>query len=135
MIKKDLFIPYSLALKLKDKGFDERCFGIHADDHDLIWNRLSGYEYGEATNSILEKHYKGRNLATAATPQQAIDWLDKKHGLGIEVALDGTLMWVWRVTPLHPKASYQQQKVCTYVHSTRNEAETEAIKEALNLII
>lgn len=124
---EEIFAPYEVALKFKEKGFEEECFGYWFMD-------FKGYSITYPQTQF-KKWHNDKKETLALTRQQAIDWLDKKHGLGIEIALDGTLMWVWRVTPLHPKASYQQQKVCTYVHSTRNEAETEAIKEALNLII
>jgi hypothetical protein len=33
---RDQFVPYEIAVKLKEKGFDEECFGWWFVDEDLL---------------------------------------------------------------------------------------------------
>lgn len=74
------FIPYELALKLKELGFNEECFGtwwfrpdIHRKgDEDLIFKLTKYFELPEY--EIL-----------APTWQQAFDWFREKHNLGYSI--------------------------------------------------
>ena len=71
------FVPYELALKLKELGFDEECFGW--------WSWINGiaaslYTY-PMKNSNMISHNMHPNNASAPLWQQAFDWFREKHGL------------------------------------------------------
>ena len=66
------FIPYELALKLKELGFNEECI--------QFW-----YPSGAMNNSIpsygFQNWYKTNGYLNAPLWQQAFDWFRDKHGL------------------------------------------------------
>ena len=57
------FIPYELALELKQLGFDEPCFGVYATKDGYV--RKSAYDEN----------------GDAPTYSQAFRWFREKHGL------------------------------------------------------
>lgn len=72
---EDLFIPYELALLLKEKGFDEPSFGV--------WNNIEkrlyiGLEYDTNQNNM-------PNGCKAPLYQQIIDWFREKHNIDITI--------------------------------------------------
>lgn len=72
---KKLFISYELALKLKEKGFDEECLGTYRKG--LLKWPVTGTFY--IINSRLMSDI------TAPLYQQVVDWLDTKHSIFISV--------------------------------------------------
>lgn len=68
------FVPYELALKLKELGFDEPCFGVY------INGRF--YPRYKSTNSRFNPNQKldktNVQYCTAPTWQQVFDWLFKE---------------------------------------------------------
>lgn len=67
---KEQFIPYELALKLKELGFDEECFGFYS-------NNKIYYEDNITSNKILTITNKIRKETLIAAPlwQQAFDFI------------------------------------------------------------
>lgn len=109
---------YDMAIKLQKKGFIEKCVGHHRYDKTF-------------TTSFETSLFQ----IPAPLYDQVQDWLEKVHGLGIETALDETLSWIWRITPLHPQATYQQQIKSPHVYCNgRKEALVAAIEESLKHI-
>ena len=77
------FVPYNQALKLKELGFDEPCFGFYqleygeirpimVDDNEQY--RLTGYR--TCKNSEIPKHY-----TSAPTFSQCFRWFREKYEL------------------------------------------------------
>jgi len=77
------FVNYNQALKLKELGFDEPCFGFYqleygeirpimVDDNEQY--RLTGYR--TCKNSEIPKHY-----TSAPTFSQAFRWFREKYGM------------------------------------------------------
>ncbi len=67
MIDKKEFVPYELALELKQLGFNEPCFGVYATkDGDV---RKSGYY----------------EIGDAPTYYQAFRWFSDKHGFYLDI--------------------------------------------------
>jgi hypothetical protein len=64
---KEQFVPHEIALKLKEKGFDEPCLGYF----DPLYKKLVIWENG-STNST-------SNWVYAPLWQQVIDWLEREH--------------------------------------------------------
>lgn len=124
---KHLFVPYELALKLKEKGFGDETF----------------YEYYKTSNGdiILEPFISShlllvtRNLicmTSAPTHQQAVDWFRENHGLLIYVVpfkdhaadVNDPFEWNWAI---------HGQQIGRGITSYYN-ALNEAIEHALELI-
>ena len=72
----DLFVPYELALKLKEKGFKESCLG---------WFPNSDTKKVEFTPNVLWVHSGGGSNIPAPIFEQVFDWLDKTHKIRISL--------------------------------------------------
>lgn len=83
MTKKlqDKFVPYNLALRLKNIGFDEPCLTYH-----FIGGKLSKYYKNAHRNRglIQQKPYKFD--CTAILWQDAFDWLHDEHHLLAQIS-------------------------------------------------
>lgn len=66
------FIPYPLALRLKELGFDEPCFGWYGNENKLI---ISG-NYKNSTHTI---HY----CVSSPTFSQAFRWFREKYNFHV----------------------------------------------------
>lgn len=71
------FVPYELALKLKELGFNEKCFGW--------WSYINGttasfYGYHCTNSELIELNSFNKNC-TAPLWQQAFDWFRESYGL------------------------------------------------------
>ncbi len=87
---KDLFVPYKIACKLRELGFNEPCFGFY---HEKCYENkkancsgkfqnMCGWVLGRENTDDLSSH---DFLIVAPLYQQVIDWLEKKHRLWIYV--------------------------------------------------
>ena len=86
------FVPYEIALRLKELGFDERCFAIFYQEKFMnghiepyVWNLVNSIKTNSDCNSI--------DIVTAPLWQQVIDWFDNKNIIiGIDIN-PGTLFY------------------------------------------
>lgn len=115
---KHLFVPYEIALKLKEKGFDEPCF--------KVYDNQSFLQEEEVMDELkLEK-------ILAPLYQQVIDWFREKHNLLIYAVpfkdhaadVNDPLEWNWTI----------HNKDVGRGLNDYYEALTKAIREALKLI-
>jgi hypothetical protein len=65
------FVPYELAVKLKELGFDESCFGFYYDDGEL---------------KIKEGNISRLGYINAPTFSQAFRWFREKHNYDVVVS-------------------------------------------------
>ena len=83
---KELFIPFELSLKLKQKGFDELCmsyYSCHAfmgTGNNPKW-KLWDFEVNDNCRNSYE--FMLGDSCTAPLWQQVIDWLREKHSIRI----------------------------------------------------
>ena len=68
------FIPYEIALALKELGFDEPCFGYYNEQGNYIGE-------GGKVNSNCNKPGMYCSYCTAPTFSQAFRWFRDKHNL------------------------------------------------------
>lgn len=79
---KHLFVPYELALKLKEKGFEEKCLGYYLgqrqnpNENDFILEE----------NQCNKEHPDWVSTISAPLYQQVVDWVREKHGIHLEVS-------------------------------------------------
>jgi len=133
---KEQFVTYEIALKLKEKGFDGKCFCFYRENGQvaegsicfgLIHNSLEGvYDYEKHQNPIR------KTIVAAPLWQQVIDWLREKHSLDImtrQLQLDGRAYY--KITKIET-----EDKIKGYSNFCKSpyEAREKAIKQALTLI-
>lgn len=121
------FVSYELALKLKELGFDEECFGW--------WSWINGitaslYTY-PMKNSDMASHYMHPNNASAPLWQQAFDWFRETNGLFAEFSVD-TLKnkYDWCI-PVNIDRGYCSEKE----YDTYQEAKEECLKKLIELSV
>jgi hypothetical protein len=93
---KNEFLPYDRALKLKQLGFDEPCFGYHYTLNGKDWKFADNHKYHEIDDQLVI----GANFTLLAPLfQQAFRWFREKHGImhrltsyafGYQIHLDNT---------------------------------------------
>ena len=88
-MKKE-FVPFELAVKLKELGFDEPCFGYYVDGElrgiNLGIEQLGGIEpyyqrFGFHTLSNHNIDNPNKIVVTAPTFSQAFRWFREKHNI------------------------------------------------------
>lgn len=80
----DLFVPYNIALQLKEIGFDEECFGYYRSLYPNYFVFFSDWKSGlrSITNSSGYEHesYFG---PTSPFYDQVVNWFIEKHNIFI----------------------------------------------------
>ena len=80
------FVPYELAVKLKELGFNEPCFGYYKPSKEfnyLNWEIFKDLPY-------LAKNSEWQDLCAAPTYSQVFKWFREKHQIFPEVLTDCT---------------------------------------------
>ena len=73
---KEQFVTYEIALKLKELGFDELCFGEYIIPENP---ELEIYQ----DNDYNMYYDKPKSICLAPLWQQVIDWFREKHNMSI----------------------------------------------------
>ena len=86
------FAPYELAVKLKELGFDEPCFGRYIyDGRGKEWFLVQTQQTKNAS-VIFEGDISVDGISVASPLyQQAFRWFREKYGLYHSIGLDGSL--------------------------------------------
>jgi hypothetical protein len=123
---KQEFVPYELALKLKQLGFDEPCFVLYKASNN---NQLAYAPHGITTNSQLSQG-DSSNIA-APTFSQAFRWFRENylyhpHFFSKE---DGTFAWCirWYIDGLQKDTPY-------FSSNTYEEAELACLDKLIDII-
>ena len=75
---KNEFLPYDRALKLKQLGFDEPCFGYHYTLNGKDWKFADNHKYHEIDDQLVI----GANFTLLAPLfQQAFRWFRENYSL------------------------------------------------------
>lgn len=148
-----LFVPYELALKLKEKGFNEQCLAAYVyvtNSNNNIGLRGCGAIWFTVDGIYQNSLYEDEIICTAPLYQQVIDWLDSKNihiSIHPEFYKDG-INWNWQVfeydpngkkDPISSRYSYTTNRSTMLYgdngeYPKRMDAVKAAIEEALKLI-
>lgn len=119
------FVPYEQALRLKELGFDEPCFGYYVDRSiDLEWT---------FTDSI---HFSHKESILAPLYQQAFRWLLNKHNLYTIVIPTINMDWTFKtMTVVEGIVEVPPYKhVDSNDYGTKCEAELYSLKKLIEMI-
>ena len=119
------FVPYELAVKLKELGFNEPCLACYLDNVFVIklQSQNSEFEYfNNTTFSFNEKSF------SAPLWQQAFDWFREKYDmqLGICHINGGFDCWT------NDGDLFENGKYCNF--KTYEEAELECLKKLIEIV-
>ncbi len=82
---RELFVPYELAVKLKELGFDEPCFGFYDTQRDEFWvMEQYPYLYDKSRKPLAFRQVLEDDF-TAPLYQQVTDWLRNVYDVGVGV--------------------------------------------------
>ena len=127
-----LFVPYEIALQLKEKGFDEFCIGLFNEEGLQYDGEIYSFPFH---NSLTKEGAVDPSIVAAPLYQQVIDWFREKHHTIINLEYDFHTYdirvyngdkSIHLISKLHKGAKY----LFTEYYPTLNRA----IKEALKLI-
>jgi hypothetical protein len=94
------FVTYEIAVKLKEKGFNERCLAYYTKDSDFFYNTSYGLEVEYAFKSFNSRpnHICGKRI-DAPTISQVLKWLrEEKHlHIHIEYIFSEDTLWICEV--------------------------------------
>jgi hypothetical protein len=147
---KEQFVPYEIAIRLKEKGFNDPCMASFN-----IWDTFIRDIYEPAgtlyTNTSF-KVIKNEEFVAAPLWQQVIDWLSDVHNIEVD-AMRYTYRggvyqgkcYMWFVDQYDPKYNHEleeddshwilnERKAQGYDFKTKREAILAGITEALTLI-
>ena len=128
---KEQFVPYEIAIKLKEKGFNEPCMAyVYTGD---TGNNIDRYCYGAITpeGNVEYKDWNSYDMCYSLTLwQQCIEWLREKHNIDISIEPGGKpKMYAVFVSGNWIYENSKDRMLYSY-----NEARQAAIEHALTLI-
>jgi len=121
---KEQFVIYEIALKLKELGFDELCFGWWCWINGSV---ASFYNYKISNPQLIELN-NHKNNCSAPLYQQVIDWFREKYDYNLEIRRNWPkLKYFYTID--HP--TLREVSKATYNYS---EAREQAILKAIEII-
>jgi hypothetical protein len=152
------FIPYDLAVKLKELGFDEPCLASYYTDIDE--NNLEGkHDYRKTFNGLeyhpLDKwgtswepnfirNTESVHYMSAPTPSQAFRWFEDNHKLYPAVVIDQTSYpkYAFEIASFfgNPKCLTEQEWgwnemiLSKNLYRTRTEAEIACLEKLIEIV-
>ena len=118
---KEEFVPYDIALAMKELGFDKKCM--------MHWfkGKLSYYKMGD--------------FAPSHTPaplyQQAFRWFREKHGLYTEILLDQTSQpkFCFEIYKYRHFGNYEKIEITDWhLYRTTEEAQEACLRKLIEIV-
>jgi hypothetical protein len=126
------FVPYELAVKLKQLGFDEPCFARFNNDGDLLIAHTEKYIIDNGVD-------RSEFFTLAPLFQQVFRWFREKHGLQHDITLtvddNNQLVGFYIVIHKHDSLWNEEQSIDLEVHTTdRDEAELACLDKLIEIV-
>lgn len=112
------FIPYELALKLKELGFNKECFGYYTGDKKHLVLRPN----------ISRKNTIDAQYTIAPLWQQAFDWFREKYKLKVGIGINNkNLYYTYKIVMFETTEEYYKE--CFKTHQEARQACLEKLIE------
>ena len=118
------FIPYNLALALKELGFDEPCFKGYTEEYKTLISFSSTNTNTSVKNALPTKPF------TAPLYQQAFRWFREKYELWQIIQQNTDKDWTYDIMPIIGMIDYKLFDV----FDTYEEAELECLKKLIEIV-
>ena len=118
------FIPYKLALALKELGFDEPCFKGYTEEYKTLISFSSTNTNTSVKNALPTKPF------TAPLYQQAFRWFREKYELWQIIQQNTDKDWTYDIMPIIGMIDYKLFDV----FDTYEEAELECLKKLIEIV-
>ena len=141
---KKKFAPYDISLTLKQKGFNEPCFGTYGFNGEFS-NELFLIDdirnmFGEQLDAKDIRNGINGDDVTAPLWDDVIEWLEEKHKIFFSTNVDQTMepKFCYSISQYTEPSQHEAIWITHVFNSdlfyTRKEARYEGIKHALTLI-
>ena len=128
---ESLFVPYKIALELKELGFNEGVLAQYRVDGYLCW----GKDDCSLGSGISDEDYKNNCFpefgCRAALWQQAFDWFREKYNISGEVYI---FKGFWNFDIEYFKNDIQLFTTTEIVFKTYEEARLECLKKLIEIV-
>lgn len=138
---KDLFVPYEIAVQLKEIGFNEPCLKVGNTNGYIMWKLLEVDADDEAidVNDILNVDY-GEQWTSIPLFSQCFKWFQDKHNLLniIDCYISTPLEWFIRIDKISNDSLDYKMDITEEsedkVYLTYEEAEIACLGELIKII-
>ena len=135
-----LFVPYAIALALKEVGYNEEPIGYwetlkNAWNNYAAWANVDIVEEYRDHRLIITRNEFGSyasNLTKAPTYDQVIDWFIDKYGIVLEYKSNVNKLWIASVNVYKPKV--YACSVLMFHFSSKQEALNDIILKAVEIV-
>lgn len=134
------FVPFKLAVKLKEVGFDEPCFYyFNSSENNQLWQDTDGGYYRNSvigvSNLLWDVTFDNGNVS-APLWSQCFDWFREKHNLTAEQSVDTyrrrtDKKWMYSITWLNEDAMYMNSKI---TYTTYEEARQACLEKLIEIV-
>jgi hypothetical protein len=130
---ESLFVPYEIALALKELGFDESCFAkFFQQDGNTPFIQIGESEIEEAESAGDDITFE----CNAPLYQQAFRWFREKyeiHSSVFWVEIEGFIYWNYRYSYLNGRQVESVNRSITFF-DTPEEAEFECLRKLIEIV-
>lgn len=132
------FVSYNLALKLKELGFDEPCFGCYIENHDTTIFNKTPKNYNDINYVRTWRNSPYDDVCSMPLKSQVFNWFKEKYNLTFEHQFnDGQIhLYVDEIT--YPDGLCEFYKAIEVEYGKYNEAyqkaEIEVIKKMIQIV-
>jgi hypothetical protein len=129
---KNEFVPYELAVKLKQLGFDEPCFAIWKNDKLIS---VGGHWGMNITHSMFgfEDDMFALDECRAPLFQQAFRWFREKYGLeGVTQQAEDYIWYKWKISQYNENG--KKYVYDWYEYKTYEEAELVCLEKLIEIV-
>lgn len=106
------FVSFELAVKLKEKGFNELCLAYYTNDDILYYNysHKAGASYIDCylSHNLMPKDSVSGKFVDAPTIAQVLEWLRKEKNIDVEIHAEVGMLGIKVYSPY----------ICTYTEFT-----------------
>jgi hypothetical protein len=137
---ESLFVPYQIALALKELGFDEPCLG-HYQDRDettlhgaVATSKNVYFSIGETNKGFIVRNSRISNCVLAPLYQQAFRWFREKYQLVNYIEYYAE--WNFEIFRIDDKIAEVQDDVnvdYTFKGGTYEQAQLECLKKLIEI--
>jgi len=129
-MKKE-FVPYNLAIELKELGFDEPCICGYDNEGSLRGKLASTNDKGERTKIDWDKH---DSHLPAPLWQQAFRWFIEKHNLNGQMYYNFNGKWDFNIQKVEAGLLSGANTAYIQKHNTFDEGQYACLKTLIDAI-
>ena len=130
------FVPYELALKMKQLGFDEPCFAYYYTLNGRDWKFAEKTEYYRLDDNM---NIGGKFTISAPLFQQAFRWFRDNYNLFCEINVDKTMEPKFAFTIKEYESAqflegFGEDVLSEYLYYKHEEAEVACLEKLIEIV-